>query len=160
MIQLSSTIHWIRDWNAIIRSVIFPDYELKELMKLPSKINIIQFIDKYFIRAGFTNKLLENEPVRIVYSDIQGHDTDVPNIKKNMMMFDIYVKIDDLHNYGEDRLMMRTQLIANRLTQLLTSERYLTNTGYRFWIAGDWDAGTKTVGYARYTLALYYMKVY
>ena len=157
---MSSTIRWIKDWNTIIRTVIFADYELKKLMKLPEKISIIQFIDKYFIRAGFTSKLLENESVRIVYSDVQGHDTDVPNVKKNMMMFDIYVRLEDLHNVGEDRLIMRTQLIADRLARLLTSERYLKETGYRFWIAGDWDAGTKTVGYARYVLALYYMKVY
>lgn len=157
---MSSTIHWIKDWNKIIRNVIFPDSELKQLMKLSERTTIIQFIDRYFIRAGFTNKLLENESVRIVYSDVQGHDTDVPNVKKNMMLFDIYVKLEDLHNVGEDRLVMRTQLIADRLTKLLTAERYLKGTGYRFWIAGDWDAGTKTVGYARYVLALYYMKVY
>lgn len=157
---MSSTIRWIKDWNTIIRTVIFADYELKQLMKLPEKTSIIQFIDKYFIRAGFTSKLLENESVRIVYSDVQGHDTDVPNVKKNMMMFDIYVRLEDLHNVGDDRLLMRTQLIADRLTRLLTSERYLKETGYRFWIAGDWDAGTKTVGYARYVLAMYYMKVY
>lgn len=157
---MSSTIHWIKDWNQIIRNVIFKDYKLKQLMKIPSDTSIIQFIDKYFIRAGFTNKLLSNESVRIVYSDIQGHDTSVPNIKRNMMVFDIYVKLEDLHNVGDDRLMMRTQLIANRLIKLLTAERYLQETGYRFWIAGDWDAGTKTVGYARYTVSFYYMKVY
>ena len=157
---MSSMIHWIRDWNNIVRYVIFQDQVLKQLMKIPPKTTIIQFIDKYFIRAGFTNKLLQDESVRIVYSDVQGHDTEVPNVKKKMMMFDIYVKLEDLHNVGEDRLMMRTQLIADRLTRLLTSERYLKNTGYRFWIAGDWDSGTKTVGYARYTVAFYYMKVY
>lgn len=157
---MSSTIHWIRDWNAIVRTVIFQDYGLKKLMKLPENTNIIQFIDRYFIRAGFTNKLLSDESVRIVYSDIQGHDTDVPNIKKNMLMFDIYVKLEDLHNVGDDRLLMRTQLIADRLMRLLTTDRYVKDTGYRFWIAGDWDAGTKTVGYARYTVAFYYMKVY
>lgn len=157
---MSSSIGWIKAWNTILRKVIFTDYRLTELMKLPPKTTIIQFIDRYFIRAGFTNKLLENESVRIVYSDVPGHDTDVPNIKKNMMLFDIYVKLEDLHNVGEDRLMFRTQLIAARLIQLLTSKRYLQDTGYRFWIAGEWDAGTKTVGYARYTVAFYYMKVY
>ena len=59
-----------------------------------------------------------------------------------------------------DMLISRLQLIAARLNYILTRERYLKETGYRFWIAGDWDAGTKTVGYARYVLALYYMKVY
>lgn len=157
---MSSSIGWIKGWNTILRKVIFPDYYLTELMKLPQKTTIIQFRDKYFIRAGFTNKLLENESVRIVYSDVPGQDTDVPNVKRNMMLFDIYVKLEDLYNAGEDRLMMRTQLIAARLIQLLTSERYIKDTGYRFWVAGEWDAGTKTVGYARYVVAFNYMKVY
>ncbi len=153
-------MQWINDWNTIIRRVIFPDVELKTLMKIPEKTNIINFIDKYFIRAGYTNKLVENESVRIVYSDIQGDDTPVPNVKRKMLTFDIYVKIEDLHNVGEDRLTMRTQLIANRLIQLLTKDRYLQDTGYRFWVAGDWDLGTRTTGYARYCVAFYYMKVY
>ena len=153
-------MRWIDDWNEIIRRVIFPDEELKALMKLPEKTNIITFIDKYFIRAGYTNKLLENEPVRIVYSDIQGDTTPVPNVMRKMLTFDIYVKIEDLHNVGQDRLQMRTHLIANRLIELFTKDRYLKDTGYRFWIAGDWDLGTRTTGYARYCVAFYYMKVY
>ena len=108
MIQLNSMMRWINDWNTIIRRVIFADEELKTLMKLPANTNIISFIDKYFIRAGYTNKLVENETVRIVYSDIQGNDTAVPNVKKKMMTFDIYVKTEDLHNTGNDRLIMRT----------------------------------------------------
>ena len=35
---------WINAWNKIIRQVIFKDYELKQLMKLPTKTWIIQFI--------------------------------------------------------------------------------------------------------------------
>lgn len=151
---------WIDAWNSIIRNVIWKDQELKELMKIPKTTNIIQFIDRYFIRAGYTNKLLTDEVCRIVYADIQGADTSVPNVKKNMMTFDIYVKQDELHNVGDDRLQYRTHLIAARLKQLLMKERYLNNTGYRFWIAGDWDLGTRTIGYARYTIAFYYMKVY
>lgn len=144
-------MQWIDDWNTILREVIFADEELKSLMKLPEDIDIISFIDKYFIRAGYTNKVLEDEHVRIIYSDIQGSDTKVPNVMKKMMTFDIYVKTEDLHNVGNDRLVMRTQLIANRLLTLLTSERYMRDTGYRFWIAGDWDQGTRTIGYGRYT---------
>lgn len=149
---------WMNDWNDIIRDIIFKDDELKELMMLPADTNIISFVDRYFIRAGYTNKLLEDENVRIVYADIQGKETDVPNVLRNMLTFDIYVKLEHLHNVGNDRLIMRTQLIADRLLKLLTEQRY--NNRYRFWIAGDWDLGTSTIGYARYSLALYYMKVY
>ena len=151
---------WINAWNKIIREVIFHDYELKRLMKLPPKTGIIQFTDRYFVRAGFTNKLLTDEACRIIYADVPGHDTDVPNVRKNMMTFDIYVKNEEMRNVGDDGLQMRTHLIAERLFKLLTKERYINETGYRFRIAGDWDLGTRTAGYSRYTIAFYYMKVY
>lgn len=153
-------MQWEDDWNKIIRHVIFADDELKALMKVPAGTSILTFIDKYFVRAGYTNEILENEAVRIVYADSQGYETSTPNVMRKMMTFDIYCKKEDLHNVGTDRLLMRTRAIAARLNKLLTSERYTKETGYRFWIAGDWDLGTKTIGYARYCLALYYMKVY
>lgn len=102
-------MRWIDDWNTILREIIFADEELKSLMKLPEGTDIISFIDKYFIRAGYTNKVLEDEHVRIIYADIQGADTAVPNVMKKMITFDIYVKTEDLHNVGHDRLVMRTQ---------------------------------------------------
>ena len=151
---------WLNAWNTIIRQIIWKDAELKSLMKIPAKTNILQFCDKYFIRAGFTNELLTDEVCRIVYSDIQGSSTEVSNVRKNMMTFDIYVKQEEQHNIGNDRLLARSDLIAERLYTLLTQERYLAGTAYRFWIAGDWDLGTRTVGYTRKTIALYYMKVY
>lgn len=151
---------WVKAWNTIIRTVIFKDAELKRLMKLPKNTGVIQFTDRYFIKAGFTNHLLTDEAVRIVYSDIQGYPTKVPNVTRNMVTFDIYVKNEELRNVGDDGLILRTHLIAERLQKLLTKDRYLADTGYRFWIAGDWDLGTRTVGYSRYTIAFYYMKIY
>jgi len=151
---------WINAWNTIIREVIWKDYDLKRLMKIPPKTGILQFCDRYFIHAGFTNTLLTDEVCRIVYSDLQGNDTQVSNVRKNMMSFDIYVKQEELHNVGDDRLISRADLIAERIYKDLTNERYLADTGYRFWIAGDWDLGTRTVGYVRKTIAFYYMKVY
>lgn len=153
---------WMNDWNDIIRDVIFPDTELKALMMVPPETNIITFIDKYFIRSGYTNDLLENEDVRIVYGDIAAHDTAAPNVKRNEMIFDIYVRDVCLHNATNDRLQYRTHLIANRLIQLLTkggtSGKYLG--GYRFWVKKDLDLGTKTTGYVRYCVSFEYMKVY
>lgn len=151
---------WINAWNTIIRTVIWPDHDLKVLMKLPPKTGIIQFVDRYFIRAGYSNKLLTDEVCRIVYSDMQGYETDVPNVKKNLMLFDVYVKQDELRNIGDDRLITRIDLIVAELEKLLTSERYLAKTGYRFWHAGDWDGGTRVTGYQRKTIAFHYMKVY
>lgn len=151
---------WIRAWNKIIREVIYHDHKLKVLMKLPPRTGVIQFTERYFIHAGYTNKLLTDEVCRIVYSDIQGAETAVPNITQNMMTFDIYVKNEEQRGLTDDGLILRTHLIAERLKYLLTKQRYLAGTGYRFRIAGDWDMGTRTSGYSRYCIAFYYMKVY
>lgn len=151
---------WVNAWNKIIRNVIFKDYELKRLMKIPKQTGVIQFTDRYFIKAGYTNKLLTDEVCRIVYSDIQGSPTKVPNVKKSMLLFDIYVKTDELRGATDDGLVLRTHLIAERLERLLRKERYIADTGYRFWPAGDWDLGTRTAGYSRYTIGFNYMKVY
>lgn len=153
-------ISWINEWNKIIRTVFWKDAELKQLMELPANTNILQFCNRYFIHAGYANELLTDEKCRIVYSNAEGSDTSVPNVRRNMITFDIYVKEEELHNATNDRLMLRTHLIAERLDKLLTKERYVADTGYRFWTAGDWDLGTRTVGYARYTIAFYFMKVY
>ena len=153
-------IGWINNWNTIIRKVIWPDHELKVLMKLPPKTGILQFNQRYFIRAGFTNDLLTDETCRIVYSDSASHETDVPNVKRKVMTFDIYVKKEDMYNIGDDRLVSRLDLIVDRLDKLLRQERYLQDTGYRFWpVDGGLDLGTRTTGYARRSISYYYMKV-
>lgn len=151
---------WIEAWNRVIRNVIYRDHNLKALMKVPSKIGVIQFTDRYFVKAGYTNKLLTDEVCRIIYADVPGNNTEVPNVRRNMLTFDIYVKNEEMRNCGDDGLILRTHLIAERLYKLLTQERYLQDTGYRFWPAGDWDLGSRTPGYSRYTIAFYYMKVY
>lgn len=153
---------WMNDWNDIIRYVIFPDPMLRSLMCLPEDITIIDFIDHYFIRAGYANELLEKEDVRIVYGDADSSETNVPNVMENIMSFDIYVRTQKLHNATNDRLQYRTHLIANRLNTLLTkggtSGRYIG--GYRFWPCKEMDLGTRTVGYSRYNISFKYMRVY
>lgn len=152
---------WTTAWNTIIRKVIFADTELKQLMVIPIGTKITNFIKYYFIKAGYTNELLTNQVCRIIYGDTAGKDTDVPNVKKNILTFDIYVKTQNLYDTNQnDMLISRLDLITSRLKYLLTKERYLKQTGYRFWIAGDWDLGTRTTGYSRHTIAFYYMKVY
>lgn len=148
---------WINDWNDIIRHVIFSDKELMNLMKIPEKTSIIDFIDRYFIRAGFTNKILSNEHVRIIYGSTSSA-TNIDGVTSNVMNFDIYVKLENLHNVGVDRLVMRTQLIAQRLIYLLTHVRY--HGVYRFYDPVEGDMGTSAVGYARYRVSLGYTRTY
>lgn len=154
-------IGWTNNWNTIIRKVIWPDHELKVLMKVPPKAGILQFDRRYFIKAGFTNALLTDEVCRIIYSETPIGDTNVPNIKRKLLTFDIYVKDSDMYNVGDDRLVSRLDLIADRLDTLLRSSRYVANTGYRFWPAdGGSDVGTRTIGYSRKVLSYYFLKVY
>lgn len=148
---------WTKEWNDIIRDVIFPNEELKQLMKIPQRTSIIDFIDKYFIRAGYTNTVLTNQSVRIIYADVDSYDVG-QGVTQNEIGFDIYVKLEELHNVGEDRLAFRTDLIANKLVELLTKDRYLG--AYRFWVAGQTDIGTSAIGYARHHISFKYMRVY
>ena len=150
---------WEKEWNNLIRYVFFRDEELKKLMKVPSDTNIVKFTDKYFIRAGFTNELLEHEPVRIIYSTVSSGDSGTPNVRRNLLLFDIYVKKDILRTATADRLLLRTDLIADRIDTLLRQTRYAGRSGYRFWPAGALDLGTRTVGYVRHMISYYYMKV-
>lgn len=107
---------WTNEWNDIIRHVLFADEELKTLMMLPEKTNIISFIDKYFIKSSWTNKLLSDEDVRIVYwFGKTGEAGGSQNVNKTTLTFDIFVKTEHVHNANVDRLLFRTELIAERL---------------------------------------------
>ena len=151
---------WITEWNTIMRKVIYADKQLKELMLLPEGTDIMTFIDKYFIRASYTNDLVENEKVRIVYGFINNDDTDVPDVKRNLLNFDIYVKKECLHNVGVDRLLYRTTLIADRLKELLKKNEFIEGTGYKFRINTEGELGTRTIGYTRYGIRFNFMRVY
>lgn len=151
---------WITEWNTIIRKVIFKDSRLKELMMIPDGTDIITFIDKYFIRASYANTLVEHEDVRIAYGVISNDDTSVPDVKRNLLNFDIYVKTEHIHDADRDRLLYRTVLIADRLKELLKTNEFIANTGYKFRIAGEGELGTRTTGYQRYGIAFSFMRVY
>jgi len=148
---------WISDWNDILRNIIFKDDDLKELMMIPKGTNIVTFIDRYFIRAGTSSVVLKDEEVRIIYSATSvGTQTD--KVSSNIISFDIYVKNDHLHDCCDDGLVFRTQMISQRLCQLLTQKRY--NGVYRFYDPNDGDMNTSTIGYSRYNLTLSFTKVF
>ena len=149
---------WTKEWNDIIRHVLFADEELRELMLLPEDTNIIKFIDNYFIRGGSTSKLLTNQKVRIIYGHTGQPLDNTPYVSDNVLSFDIYVKEDVAHNVYDDRLEMRTQAIADRIKYLLTKDRYVINL-YRFRCIGESDMATSTIGYTRYNISFKYLKV-
>lgn len=125
-------------------------------MLLNEKTSIIEFQDRYFIKAGYTSKTLKDEPVRIVYGDITGDPTGNVFVNREVMSFDIYVRNDCMHNATKDGLDNRTELIAERLTKLLTGERYVYNI--RFWYVDDHPVGTSTIGYERHNLSLGFLR--
>ena len=150
---------WINEFNDIIRYVIFPDAELRELMMLPANTSIINFIDKYFMRVGTSSEPLSNEDVRIVYGTVgTGLANDV-HVLRQEISFDIYVRQKCLHNVGNDRLVFRTELIADRLNRLLTDQYDERLGGYRFRCIGQSDMSTTTIGYVRYNISFAYKKV-
>ena len=149
---------WTREFNDIIRYVIFKDEELRNLMLLPSDIKIMDFITKYFIRAGTTSEPLVNEAVRIVYGVIgTGLANDV-RVLRQELSFDIYVKQKNLHDADRDRLIFRTELIASRLNELLSNQYDSRLAGYRFRCIGESDMSTSTIGYSRYNISFAFMK--
>lgn len=156
---MSSNV-WTKGWNDIIRHALFKDDELKTLMMLPDNTSIINFIDNYFIRGGSANKVLSNQPVRIVYGHINPDElSDTPYLTDNILSFDIYVKQDQLHNVSDDRLEFRTVAIADRIKYLLTKDRYVLDGLYRFRVVWEGDKATGTIGYARYNISFKYLKV-
>lgn len=161
---------WIREWLDIIRYIIFPDAALKDLMMIPAGTDILKFNELYFIRAGYTSKLLTNEDVRVIYSFIPAYESRSQNIIEQELSFDIYVKQEHSHDYGDDRLMKRAELIAERLNQLIGSNvhrmkvpksRESTETkevAYKFRCIGMSDMGTATIGYVRYNISFKFMR--
>lgn len=150
---------WIKEWNELIRRVIYPDEQLRELMMLPEGTDIITFIERYFIRADATDKLLTNENVRIVYGKVRQDPTDVPNVTDATWSFDIFVKREHQRDASADRLLYRTQLIAHRLIQLLNKKQY-PGIGIKFKRPKEGDLNTRTIGYDRYYVSFHVFETY
>ena len=146
---------WTGEWADIIRYIIWPDPQMRSLMLIPQSANIIDFRDKYFIRSGYTSQPLINEDVRIVYSNINSYGL-VPNVLRQNLSFDIYIKREKLYDATDDRLIERTVLIAERLKHLLSMKDSPYIGGYHFVCVGQTDLGTSAVGYVRYNITFAY----
>ena len=149
---------WTTEFNDIIRYVIFPDVRLRMLMMLPEDTTIINFIDKYFMRVGTSSEPLKDENVRIVYGTVGTGLAGSTNVLRNEISFDIYVRQKCLHNVGNDRLTYRTELIADRLNELLDNQYNDLLGAYRFRCIGRSDMSTGTIGYVRYNISFQYMR--
>ena len=65
---------WHDNWNEVLRSVLFPDAELKELMCIPEekRENIREFIGRYMIEDAMPDEPVIDEDVRVVYYETEG----------------------------------------------------------------------------------------
>ncbi len=145
---------WTDNWNNVIRDVIFPDAEMRELMMLPKNVTITQFIDKYFLEDEGGDEILTDEAVRICWYDSKGNDTGNSNVRLKFKEFDIYVKKEHLHDVTMDRLQNRYNLICDRLKYLLLRDEHVY--GLHFEYEDEYNLYTKTIGYKRYHLDLFY----
>lgn len=154
MRAVEKTRTWKDNWNNIIRDVLFADERQRDLMLLPNKCTIIDFIDKYFIEDENTDELLTNEKVRISYYDSEGRDTGNKNVRLKYKEFDIYVKKDVLHTATQDRLQNRYDLIADRLKYLLLKDEHVCCMHFEY--EDEHNLFTKMIGYKRYHISFSY----
>lgn len=149
---------WDDNFNEAIRSTLFPDARLKELMMIPERDqSILAFITKYFIVDEAGAEALTNEKVRILYYTSESRDFG-DHVKTNYLHFDIYTKREEVYTPTKDRLKRRDKLIAQRLRELFLNDTYVHNMRYRF--VDEYDLSTKTAGFRRYHLTLSYNTTY
>lgn len=71
---MRKTRTWHDNWNLVIRDILFPDDELKQLMCIPIERlrNIRDFVNRYFIEDAMPDELVLDEDVRIIYYETEG----------------------------------------------------------------------------------------
>lgn len=160
MYNPEKTKTWADNWNDIIRTVLFPDEKLKTLLMIPEKDreNIMAFITEYFVKFPMTDEVVTGHKVRVIYDEEQSTPMNIPQAVKRKLVFDIFVKSDEVHTADDDRLKDRAVLIYERIKYLLTRTQYVCNM--RFQAEDDYGVGAKTIGYRRYRGVFSYKKTY
>ena len=146
---------WDDNWNSIVRFVLFDDPILQNLMLLPDNINVLHFVQKYFLEDENGGELLTDEKVRLVVYDGEAIETGNKDVLMKTKHFDIYVRNDVLYDVDEyDRLRKRTRRIKDRLKYLQISKPHLYGMKFRF--VDSYDQWTKASGYKRYHVVFSY----
>lgn len=123
------------------------------MIPIEDRDDIIKFIDKYFIRDPASDEILTTEDVRICYSEQAGRSLG-KNVLKKYIYFDVYVKNEHLHDVGDDLLKFRTDMICQKLKELLTDEKYVCMIDFSY--EDDQSLFTKLIGYTRHRIAFSY----
>lgn len=100
---------WDDNWNDILRTVIFQDEELKELMLIPArdKSDIMKFVSEYFVEDPMPDELVTDQKVRVIYYESDGVGMNVPGMSIRFLEFDIFVHDSVLRTATRDRLKGR-----------------------------------------------------
>lgn len=156
---MRKTRTWNDNLNNVIRDVFFPDEELLDLMLIPEDVrdNIVLFHQKYFVKDVTSDELVTTEDVRVCYSQAAGRSIGM-RMNKKYLNFDIYVKDTELHTATDDMLQSRDELIAEKLKELLTDEKYVCFVNFSY--EDSYDLYTKTVGYHRFRIVFSYKTSY
>lgn len=151
---------WADNWNDVIRTTIFPDERLKDLMLIPDdkRSNIMSFVTEYFVKFPLTDEVVTDHKVRVICSEEESGRMNIPQAVLKYLVFDIYVKSDELYTADDDRLKDRAVLIFERIKYLLTREEYVCQL--RFTPYDDFDLASRVIGYRRYRGVFTYKKTY
>lgn len=150
---------WHENLVNVIRDVIFPDEILRDLMMIPEedRDNIVAFRDKYFVNTVTSDEIIDDTKVKIAYRLDEPSETDSPNVVKNRLYIDIFVESRHAHDYGNDRMLHRGDLIASRLNKLIGGKR-LHNITFR--CRGIYDMTSRREGYDRKTAVFMYKRIF
>lgn len=146
---------WKDNMNNVIRDVFFNDEELIELMLIPSseRDDIVQFIDKYFIRDVAPDEIITTENVRICYGESEGVSIG-SNMVNKILYFDVYVKNEHLHDVDNDMLKFRTDCICQKIKEDLTDTKYVCRIDFVY--KDDFSMYTRLANYTRQRIVFTY----
>lgn len=119
--------------------------------------NIVKFINNYFIRSVAPDEILTHEDVRICYSEYTGRSIG-SNCLKKILNCDVQVKTNHLHDFGNDLLAYRTDMICQKLKEILTTEKQVCLIDFSY--EDDYDLFSKLAGYTRHRIVFSYKITY
>lgn len=105
-------------WDDVLRDVLFPDEELKELMLIPAGTDIVTWTEKYFVDAELCNEIVTDEDVRVLWYEDQSSRTGNPLVNRRKICFDIYVKRNHEKDATNDLLRSRCRMISQKIQEL------------------------------------------
>jgi hypothetical protein len=134
---------------------LYNDDELKELMLIPEadRRNIAKIRDVYISTAFGSDTIITTEPCRILYRNISLAETNNINVKRDNIVFEIYVKASNSY-IGLEK---RDELIAERLYQIL-ARKYVGDL--KFEPEDKGQLYCSEAGYSRYFIKFWYKTIF